>query len=350
MFDSVPASLVENFRNRPKIDLHRHREGSIRLSTLLELAPSIPDFPYSPEELANMVQIQPSDEHSVAVFLSKFGLLRRFYISKEIIQRTTIEVIEDAARDNVIYLELRISPTALSAAGAGSYAQVLDWVQQAVEQCTQANPIQVQLIALLNRHEPLSEAEKIVDLVIERKDAGFCGVDLAGNEAAFTGEEFLPLFTRIKQNGLHVSVHAGEWGPPSNVAHAIHDFQADRIGHGCRILEDEKVVRLARDKHIPFEVCLSSNVLSGVVNGLENHPLKNMMEAGLLVTINTDDPAIQQTTLSMECALAATSAGLTMQQVAQTMFNAAQAAFLPDLERTRLSAQITAGWQDVFPD
>ncbi len=320
------------------------------MATLLELAPSIPNFLHTRDEIIPQVQIQPEDAHTSSVFLSKFGLLRQFYISKEIIQRTTVEVLEDAAEDHVTYLELRISPTALSAAGAGNYSQVLEWVQQAALQYAKQLNLQVQFIVLMNRHESLNEAARIVDLVIERRGEGYCGIDLAGDEAAFSGEAFIPLFVKVKKSGLHLTVHAGEWGPAENVQTAIQEFGAERIGHGCHVIENPVISKYAREQHIPFEVCLSSNYLSGVVDNLSHHPVQKMLAEGLQVTINTDDPAIQQTSLSLECALAVSQGNLTRQQIAQCMLTAANASFLPQNEKTLLVERIMQGWKDIlFP-
>ncbi len=346
--DALEPGLLSALRILPKVDLHRHREGSIRLSTLLELTAEIPGLPFSREELPRLVTLQPEDARTPDVFLGKFGAIRNFYISKEIIQRTTLEVIEDAAADGVVYLELRVAPAALTAAGAGTYSEVLNWVNQSARQAEKETGIQVQLVALMNRHESLAEAARFIDLIIERKGDGMCGLDLAGDEVRYPGTEFIPLFEKARQHGLGVCVHAGEWGPGENVQAAILEFQADRIGHGTHVLDSEAVTGLARSKQTPFEVCLTSNVMSGVVYSLESHPVREMLNAGLQVTLNTDDPAIQQTTLSDELALAITSCGFSLQEIARCMLNAAGAAFLPANEKATLVRKIQEGWKDFL--
>ena len=348
---AIPPGLLERFRKLPKIDLHRHREGSIRLGTLLELASEIPGLPFRKEELPRLVALQPEDAQTTEVFLGKFGVLRHFYVSKEIIQRTTQEVIEDAAADGVVYLELRVAPAALTAAGAGTYAQALDWVWQASRKAEENAGIQVQLVALMNRHESLAEAARFLELIIERKNDGYCGIDLAGDELHYQGREFIPLFEKARESGLGVSVHAGEWGPAENIQAAILEFRADRIGHGVRVLESPETISLAIGRQIPFEVCLTSNVLSGVAQSLGSHPVGEMMKAGLQVTLNTDDPAIQQTTLSDELALAVSSCGLSSKQVGECMLNAAWAAYLPEPAKAALLQNIQEGWKDILlPD
>ena len=348
---AIPRGLLERFRKLPKIDLHRHREGSIRLSTLLDLAAEIPGLPFRKDELPRLVTLQPEDAHTAEVFLGKFGALRHFYVSREIIQRTTREVIEDAAADGVVYLELRVAPAALTAAGAGTYAQVLDWVQQASHKAEEDTGILVQLVALMNRHESLAEASRFVDLIIERKDDGYCGIDLAGDEMHYPGREFIPLFEKARKSGLGMSIHAGEWGPAENIQAAMKEFKADRIGHGVRVLESPETVSLALSRQIPFEVCLTSNVLSGVVQSLDSHPVKEMLKAGLQVTLNTDDPAIQQSTLSDELALAVSSCDLSSKQVGECMLNAARAAYLPEPAKATLVRSLQEGWKDILlPD
>ncbi len=129
---------------------------------------------------------------------------------------------------------------------------------------------------------------------------GIAGLDLAGNEAQFPAEPFIGIFREAKQSGLKVAVHAGEWGGPENVRQAIEQFDADRIGHGVRVMEDEYTVTLAKDRQTCFEVCITSNYQTGAVKELSEHPLKKMIAAGLNVTLNTDDPSISQITLSNE--------------------------------------------------
>lgn len=171
------------YQSLPKVELHRHLEGSLRLSTLLELAETHKlDLPISnPHLLRGMVQVQKDDPFTFQNFLSKFETLRLFYLSPEVIQRITIEAIEDAAQDNVRYMELRFTPVALSKAKNYPLGEVIDWVIESVGKAEEQYGITTRLIASVNRHESLELAEKVTELAIDRMGNGIVGLDLAGS-------------------------------------------------------------------------------------------------------------------------------------------------------------------------
>jgi adenosine deaminase len=266
--------------------------------------------------------------------------LRLFYRSPEVIHRVTSEAIEDAARDNVKYMELRFTPVALSRAERFPLADVVDWVCESTREASKKFGIQVRLIPSVNRHESPELAEQVAWLSAGRMDKGIVGLDLAGNEAQFPAEPFVSIFREAKQAGLKISIHAGEWGGPENVRQAIEQLDADRIGHGVRVMEDEYTVSLARNHQTCFEVCITSNYQTGVVKNLADHPLKKMIESGLNATINTDDPGISQITLSNEYKVAEESLGLSRETVRNCILAAARSSFLQESERQKLVDQL----------
>jgi adenosine deaminase len=200
--------------------------------------------------------------------------------------------------------------------------------------------VTVRLIASVNRHESIDLAEQVAWLAVERVKDGMVALDLAGNEAEFPYQPFYGLFREAKQAGLHVTIHAGEWGPAQHVKDAIEEMGAERIGHGVRVLEDEKVVELAHERCTAFEVCVTSNYQSGVVQSLETHPLLRMLEAGLNVTINTDDPSISRITLSHEYYTACEDLHMPQSTLRERIICAAQTCFLPDSEKENLVNQL----------
>ena len=330
------------YQSLPKVDLHRHLEGSIRLTTLLEVRRAhgrpLPDTGKLPE----LVQVNPADKYTSENFLSKFQTLRLFYRSPEIIDRITRETIEDAAKDNVRYLELRFTPVALSRAGSFSLAEVMDWVVAAANETEQEYHIKTRLIASVNRQESLEQAAEVAQLAVDRRDKGIVGLDLAGNEAQLTGLPFAGLFKEARQMGLHITIHAGEWGDAQNVRMAILDLEAERIGHGVRVLEDPEVVGLARERYTPFEVCITSNLQSGVIPQNTVHPLPRMLSLGLNATIHTDDPSISQITLGNEYEYACENLGLSLETLNNRILAAANAAFLPASEKDQLLKSLQA--------
>ncbi len=192
------------------------------------------------------------------------------------------------------------------------------------------------LITSVNRHESHELAEQVAWLAAERREDGVVGIDLAGNEADFKSEPFYGVFKEARQAGLHVTIHAGEWGPAGNVKEAIEELGAERIGHGVRVLEEDAVAELARERGTAFEVCVTSNYQSGVVQEPGSHPLPKMLERGLNVTVNTDDPSISRITLSQEYHVVCNELGISEDKLKGCILAAAQAAFLPEHEREKL--------------
>lgn len=338
--DRVTASL-NTYRAFPKVELHRHLEGSLRLDTMLDIAGQHGiTIPADVLRLSTLVQIQEEDKFTFQNFLAKFNTLRLFYRSPDVIHRITREAIADAARDNVKYMELRFTPAALSRAERFPLHDVIDWVMSSAKDAAKEHNMIVKLIASVNRHEGTDLAEQVAWLAADHIQDGIVAMDLAGNEADFPSQPFYGIFKEAKQAGLHVTIHAGEWGPAYNVREAIEEIGAERIGHGVRVLEDESIVALARERKTAFEVCITSNYQSGVFESLETHPLVQMYEAGLNVTINTDDPSISRITLSHEYYTACEDLKMPQSTLKERILAAAQAAFIGETEKGKLVKQL----------
>jgi len=323
--------------NLPKIDLHRHLEGSLRLSTLADIAHQHGvDLPsLSLEELRPYVQVV-DDTPDFHGFLAKFKLLRRFYSSREAVERIAYEAVADAAADNVRYLELRFSPVALALNQGFDFEDVADWVILAANKAQQDYDIQVRLIVLTNRHEP-QYAAQLAEIAVARKEQGIVALDLAGDEVNFAAlDKFIEPFQWAKSQGLHITVHAAEAGPASNAKDAVEILGAERIGHGIRVREDIAVMDFIKRKKITLEVCPTSNMQTGIVPKLNQHPLFGFHQIGIPVTVNTDDPSISNTTLTDEFLVATGRAGVPFKALCEMILNAAQAAFLPQPEKARL--------------
>ncbi len=327
----------------PKIELHRHLEGSLRLTTLLEVAREFKlDLPtHDLDALRAYVQI--TDEGGdFRTFLSKFGYLRKFYQSREVIQRFAYEAVADAAADNVRYLELRFTPMALARVQNFPLEEVTDWVIEAVDEAQRAFPIKVKLIVSLNRHEDVSIGQRATRIAIENMSRGVVGLDLAGDEANYSAEPFARLFHQARDAGLGITIHAGEWAVCENVRYAVEKLGAARIGHGVRVVEDSEILKLARERRATFEVCVTSNVQSGVVQRFVDHPVRTMFDMGLQVTLNTDDPSVSDITLTDEINIVAASLGFEMADLKKMTLCAAEASFLPEDEKRKLVEEFKA--------
>jgi adenosine deaminase len=327
-------SATDVFQPFPKVELHRHLEGTLRLETMLDIARA--HSITVPASLSGLVQVQDEDPQTFQNFLAKFNTLRLFYRSPDVIDRITREAVEDAARDNVRYLELRFTPVALSRAERFPLHDVMQWVITSAREAAKKFKMKVGLIASVNRHESTELAEQVAWLAAAHVKDGLVGLDLAGNEADFSAQPFAGIFKEARQAGLHITIHAGEWGGAKNVRDAIEELGAERIGHGVRVMEDGYTAALARERGTVFEVCVTSNYQSGVVPAQEKHPLPRMLNAGLNVTINTDDPSVSRITLSHEYRVACSDLGVSVDVLKQRILAAAQASFLPEKDKNEL--------------
>jgi adenosine deaminase len=336
----MASSNQNNFKNFPKVELHRHLEGSVRVETLREIVHQF-NIPLPPEkDLRQLVQVTPNEPYNMVNFLSKFQILRQFYQTPEIIQRVAYEAVADAALDGIRYIEVMFTPVALARIRSFPMDEVIEWVIAGTHQANHDYGIQSRLIVSINRHEDIVQATQVARLACRYFQKGVVALNLAGNEADFPATPFAQIFQSVHAHGLGVTIHAGEWNSAENVREAIVDLKADRIGHGVRVVEDPIVVDLARNQRTPFEVCLTSNLQTGVIQNISEHPVLRMLNAGLNVTFNTDDPAISGITLSNEFNLAHHTLGIPTQTLAKSTLTAVEGTFLTHQEKDELLSDI----------
>jgi len=337
-----PAGRLSKLRDTlgalPKVDLHRHLEGSLRLQTLSDIASEHGiDLPsYDIEYLRRFATVS-DDPYDYRRFLEKFSFLRGFYTSQEALERVAYEAVADAAADNIKYLELRFNPVALARKQQFSYDDVAAWVCEAVDGAARDTGVRTNLIVQIGRDEPVNVASRLVDVALAFRDRGIVGVDLAGDEMLYPASTFAGVFREAKEGGLHITVHAGEAGDASNVAEAIELLGAERIGHGIRAVESDDVMALARERKVAFEVCPTSNIQTGLVDRISRHPLVDMVARRALVTINTDDPSICDTTLTDEYMVVVSAMGLMLDEIKQAILVAIDVSFQPESDRERLA-------------
>ncbi|HEY69140.1 MAG TPA: adenosine deaminase [Anaerolineae bacterium] len=321
----------------PKVELHRHLGGSLRISSLLELVDGGEVvLEGGGEGLLERIQVCADDPKTPETFLKKFVVLRAFMHSPELIRRLTREVVEDAAAENVRYLELHFTPFSFAQPYGFRLRDVFEWVTESVAETAMANDIRVSLIASINRRESVEDAEAVVQLACDHLEKGIVGLGLSGDERAYPADSFLPLFKIARQAGLGITVHAGEWMDSQSVRYALEAIEADRIGHGIHVLDDPDLVAMARERRVVFEVCPTSNIHTGVVASMHEHPLAQMIASGLLVTINSDDPSVLDIRLTDEYLRVVRDLDISMETIKGTILTAIQAAFLPAREKEAL--------------
>ncbi|MHB0912541.1 MAG: adenosine deaminase [Armatimonadota bacterium] len=317
----------------PKIDLHRHLEGSVRPRTLAEIckARQVPLPTYDPDELAPLVRLR-EPARDLGGFFEPFRTIKFCFVGKEEIARLAFEAVEDACADNVRYLELRFSPEFMAFYHRLTLPEVMDGIVEGVG-AARGLPIKVKLIVSISRNlnaetmgMPWPTPEELVRLALSYADRGVVGLDISGREIGFPPAIFEEPFAIARREGLGLTVHAGEETGPEGVREAIL-LGAARIGHGVRAASDPEVVKLAVDRGVVFEVCPTSNLLSGAVGSLDEHPIRRLYDLHLPVTINTDDPSVCGVTLTDEYALAMEAFGFELADIERMLQNAESAAF-----------------------
>jgi adenosine deaminase len=330
----------------PKVDLHRHLEGSLRFSTLEEIAAS-PEYQRPGEEIERLRSLLGPDDsrRSPEAFLAKFPIIRGFFVSPEMIARLAYEAVADAAADGLRYLELRFNPAALGQERSLSLGLAADSVIAGVRKAENDFDILVRLIVTVNRAEAMS-AGQLMQVAAERLSEGVVGIDLAGDEVHIPADPYVDLFNRANSMGLGTTAHAGEWAGAEKVRFAIEELKADRIGHGIRIVEDAEVLALARERNSVFEVCITSNIQTNAVAGLAGHPLAAMAhEHGLKVTLNTDDPGLSGICLSGELSLAHEKFGFSIEEIRGMTLEAVDRAFLDSKTRESLRSRLESDFR-----
>jgi len=322
----------------PLIDLHRHLDGAIRLETVIDLGRqhNIPLPAWDVEGLRPHVQVT-EPQPGVMAFLEKFKWLTAILVDYNACRRIAYENVQDLLQEGIDYAELRFSPWFMAARHGLDAAGVVEAVVDGVEAGVRDFSVPVQLIGILSRTYGVEVAARELESILSFSDH-LIGLDLAGDEANFPAELFTPHFKKARDAGLHITAHAGESDGAASIRTAVEQLGAERIGHAVRLFEDPLVVDLLLERHIGIEANLTSNVQTSTVPTFDAHPLRRMLEAGLLATINTDDPGISGITLKHEYEVAAPAAGLTDRQISQAQANALETAFLHPLDKQTLLA------------
>jgi len=312
----------------PKAELHVHLDGSLRPSTLLELAADLGlALPASgPGALA--LAMGASGSSTMAEYLERFAVTLSVLQTPQSLERAAYELAEDAARENVRYLEARYSP-ALHTNGGMTLEEAVEAPLRGLARAEGDFGILTGLIVCGIRSLPPSVSLELAELAVAFKDRGVVAFDLAGHEAGHPAREHAEAFRYAAHNHLAITVHAGEGDGAASIAQALHECHARRIGHGTRLLEDPALEAFVNDFRIPLEVCLTSNIQTRVVPSLTAHPFRRYFDAGLVVTLSTDNRLMSGTTLTHEYWLAHRHLGLTWDELKEVALLGFQAAFLP---------------------
>lgn len=321
----------------PKAELHVHHVGSASPRIVAELAArheGATPVPADPERLAEYFTFTDF-AHFITVYLSVVDLIR----DPADVWTLTYEVARELAAQQVRYTELTLTPYSSIKRGIAAEA-FCDAVEDA--RAAAARDLGIQLVWSFDipGEAGLPAADVTLDTALRVRPAGLISFGLGGPEIGVPREQFAPHFARARAAGLHSVPHAGESTGPATIWSALNDLGAERIGHGIAAVQDPALLEHLRDRQIPLEVCPTSNVRTGCVPSLEEHPLPALVAAGVPLSINSDDPPMFATTLNTEYAVAARLLGLDEFGLAELAKAAVRQSFLPAAEQQPLLAEI----------
>ena len=318
--------MRNNFiRELPKLELHCHLDGSLTQKSIEEIM----ERPVVLSEL----QVEP-DCRNLAEYLQKFDLPIQCLQTREGIKKASKEFLLDVAKENVRYMEVRFAPTC-SINDHMTYRDVMEATLDGLEEARKECGTYYNVIVCCMRHFDLETNLAMLKGCREFLGAGVCAADLAGDETSWPMNQFRELFREAKKLDYPYTIHAGECGNVQNIIDAV-DAGAARVGHGISMKGFQEVQKLCRDHHIGVEICPTSNLQTRAVSTLKEYPIREFLDNGVMVTVNTDNRTVSNTTMTKELEFIQKTYGVRDEEVLLLMRNAVDAAFASDTVKEKL--------------
>jgi adenosine deaminase len=330
----------------PKVELHLHLEGAIPLNTLLGFIRRAGTEP----GIRTVADVRQKLAYAdFAHFIDVWVWKNSFITDEKDFDEIAYEVLRDLSAQNVAYVEAFYSPGDYRRRGL-SVRGITESLLAGVARARGDFGIRAGLIVDLIRDHGPEVAARRLDEVAPYLGRGVIGVGLGGSEALFPAGPFAEVFREAKSRGFRLVAHAGEAAGPESIWACIDKLGAERIGHGVRAVEDAALLETLRERGIPLEVCVTSNVMTGVVPSVAAHPIRSLIERGVMVTVNSDDPTMFHTTLSDEYAVLVRDLGFTQEALKTLSANGVDASFLPEAEKAGLRATFEEEWRALELD
>ena len=341
---------LDTIRRLPKAELHCHLDGSLRPSTVLELATD-QGVKLPTTHLGQLTRLMQAGKRTrnLADYLKIFDLTLAVMQRKDALYRTAFELVEDCAAENVRHLEVRYSPI-LHRKKRLSFEDIVDPVIAGLRDAGVKYHMSTGVIICGIRSMAPKVSMALAELAVAYKGRGVLAFDLAGQERDYPAKAHRAAFQLILEHNINSTVHGGEAFGAQSIAQALHYCGAHRIGHGTRLREDPDLLRYVRDHRVPLEMCLSSNIQPRAVRGIREHPCGDYFRQGLRVTLNTDNRLMSATTASEEIALAARAFRFSPYEIKRIIINGFKSAFMPYPQKARMLREVNLEIDRVFMD
>lgn len=307
------------------VDLHLHLDGAISLESAKQLAAlQNIEIPESDEELLEIMRVK-DDCSDLNDFLTKFAFPCSLLQTKDGIRQATARLLAELKKQNMMYAEIRFAPQKSTDMGLSQEEAVVAALEGIASSAIPSGLI----LCCMRGNDNEKENKETVEVAGKYLGKGVVAVDLAGAESLFPTGDFAPVFALAREKGIPITIHAGEADGPKSVCKAL-KMGACRIGHGVRSLEDPSLVRELADKKIPLELCPTSNVNTALCKDIAHWPFRELLSSGMVLTINTDDPSIEGTSLWEEYQKLIDTFGIGEAEIKSLLTNAVNASFAED--------------------
>lgn len=333
----MEKKLTREFIHKlPKADLHVHLDGSVRIPTILELAKE-QGVKLPANDAKKLEELIVCGDHTASLddYLRGFHIVNLVLQTKEALSRAAYELAEDAAKENIRYIEVRYSPILHTAKGL-KLTEISQAVIDGLRKAEMDFNIRSGVIICGIRNMKPATSVRLAELAIAYKNNGVIGFDLAGGEYNHPAKDHKEAFDLALRNNLNITIHAGEAYGPESIHQALHYCGTHRIGHGTRLVEDGDLLNYVNDHRIPLEICLKSNLHTKAVPDIASHPIEIYLGYGLRVTLNTDNRTISNTTLTDEYMLAINELDLRYDTIKTLIVNGFKSGFIPYNDRSQL--------------
>lgn len=349
----------EIIKKLPKVELHEHLDGGLKPETIIELAEKkgikLPSN--DPNELRDWF-IRGCKQKSLALYLETFAITTSVMQDKESLFRIAKEEIEGLAEDNVVYAEIRFCPELHTREGL-NLEEVVNAVLKGLEAGRKATGVEYGVIISAMRHLPPSHSLEMAELAVAFSERGVVGFDLAGDEFGHPAKKHQEAFKYIRNKNFNITTHAGEAFGLESIWQAIQICDTHRIGHGTRLVEDMtiengKILKMSslahfvKDKRIPLEMCLTSNVGTGAVESYEEHPFPIFFRNNFRVFLSSDNRLMSDTSLTKEFEIAADKYNMDIYDMEKITINAMKSAFIHHDKKLKIIYDvIKKGYKDI---
>jgi adenosine deaminase len=334
--------ILDAIRILPKVELHVHVLGSIRPETLLAIIEN--DGISSP--YTNVSEIKKRFEYTNFLsFLQTYMEVNGYILDEHHFERLTYELLENCWKNAVRYVEVSFSPRDHMANGL-KFEKMVDAINRGIRQANKEFGIDADIRVDIVRNSSFEEAAEILDL-IEENPTRIVSIDIGGNEKEYPPRLFTEIYRSGREKGLHCVAHAGEAVGPESIWEALRFLNVERIGHGVTAREDPQLIEYLNEKQIAIEMCPVSNLRTGAISSIREHPIREFFDRGLLVTVNSDDPSLFHTDMNNEFIQLYKNLNFSLEELFQLTLNAVHTAFIDVTRKSKLKRHLNEEFNEV---